>query len=381
MVPDGEITAQPGRGDPMNRCKICVMPDTRPDTPFTSNGVCSACISHGVRDGIDWTARRRELEALLETGKNGTGYDCVVASSGGKDSHFIALTLLQLGARPLIVTATTCHLTGLGRANIDNLARYATTIEVTANRQTRAKLNLAGLNLVGDISWPEHASIFTVPFRIAGSLGIPLIFYGECPQEAYGGPAGTETAKRMDGRWVSEFGGFLGLRATDLVGESGLDKRDLEDYRLPRPEIMDRTSAYFLGQFIRWDSHENAAKACAFGFKFARPSRANLWAWENLDNAQTGLHDHMMYRKYGYGRLCAQASVDIRFGRITRGLALHSVLRLDGLFPDVYAGVPIEDVIAPLGLTMDELDKIMNNFTNWDLFRGVYWRRPLLKGE
>ena len=33
-----------------------------------------------------------------------------------------------------MVTATTCHPTEIGRANISNLARYATTIEVTANR-------------------------------------------------------------------------------------------------------------------------------------------------------------------------------------------------------------------------------------------------------
>jgi len=36
-------------------------------------------------------------------------------------------------------------------------------------------------------------------------------------------------------------------------------------------------------------------------------------------------------------------------------------------------------VIAPLGITMNELDKIMDRFTNWDLFDGVDWRRPLLK--
>jgi hypothetical protein len=40
------------------------------------------------------------------------------------------LTLIELmGAKPLVVTAVTCHLTPIGRANIDNLARYATTIE------------------------------------------------------------------------------------------------------------------------------------------------------------------------------------------------------------------------------------------------------------
>lgn len=356
------------------------MPDTRPDTPFI-DGVCSACLSFEKRKTIDWKQRASDLRALLAAHQNPNGYDCIVASSGGKDSHYIAITIIELGYRPLVVTATTCHLTDLGRANIDNLARIATTIEVTPNRTVRAKLNRIGLELVGDISWPEHASIFTTPFRIAGQLGIPLLFYGECPQEAYGGPPGTDTQQRMDGRWVSEFGGFLGLRATDLVGEQGITKRDLEDYRLPKPEIMDKVEAYFLGQFIPWDSHHNAAKALAYGLKFARPSRANWWQAENLDNAQTGLHDHMMYRKYGYGRLCAQVSVDVRYGILKRQDAMRLVTARDGVFPLVYAGVPMTDILARLDLQWTDLDAIMDRFTNWDLFDGVEDRRPILKGE
>ena len=74
-----------------------------------------------------------------------------------------------LGAEVTVVTARTCHLTEIGRQNIDNLARYARTIEVTPNMTVRAKLNRLGLELVGDISWPEHAAIFSTPFSVAAS--------------------------------------------------------------------------------------------------------------------------------------------------------------------------------------------------------------------
>lgn len=363
----------------MTRCRTCVMPDTRPDTPFI-DGECSACVSYRRRADIDWVGRKRELVDLIESKRNPVaGFDCIVPSSGGKDSHWQTITLLELGFRPLVVTATTCHLTEIGRANIDNLARYATTIEVTGNRTTRAKLNRLGLELVGDISWPEHASIFTVPFRIAGQLGIPLVFYGECPQEAYGGPEGTETAKRMDGRWVTEFGGFLGLRATDLVSEQGITKQDLDHYRLPKPELMDCVEAYFLGQFLEWDSHRNALVAERSGMRLMHPSPANWWSGENLDNAQTGLHDHLMFRKYGYGRACAQVSVDIRMGRLGRDEGLQIVRERDGLFPYIYAGVPVNDVLAPLGLSIADLDPILHRFTNRALFTGEEDRRPILK--
>ena len=148
-----------------------------------------------------------------------------VTMYGGKDSTYQALTLLDLGADVTVVTATTCHLTEIGRANIENLARYAKTIQVTPNRTVRAKLNRMGFVLVGDVSWPEHVAIFTTPFRIASVLGISLIFYGESPQNQYGGPIGTEEANKLTRRWRSEFGGFLGLRPSDLVGQEGITER------------------------------------------------------------------------------------------------------------------------------------------------------------
>jgi hypothetical protein len=142
----------------------------------------------------------------------------LVPSSGGKDSTYQVLTLLELGADVTVVTARTCHLTAIGRANIDNLARYARTIEVVPNMTVRAKLNRLGLELVGDISWPEHAAIFSTPFRVAVETGHTLLMYGENPQDQYGGPLGTEEARTMTRRWVTEFGGFLGLRPSDFVG-------------------------------------------------------------------------------------------------------------------------------------------------------------------
>ncbi|CAB4223484.1 hypothetical protein UFOVP1670_74, partial [uncultured Caudovirales phage] len=117
----------------MNRCKLCVIPDTRPDTQFT-DGVCSACISSARRPQIDWEARKKELIALLDRHHG----ECIVPSSGGKDSTAQVLMLQELGARVTVVTATTCHLTTIGRKNIDNLARYATTIEVSPNKTVRA---------------------------------------------------------------------------------------------------------------------------------------------------------------------------------------------------------------------------------------------------
>jgi N-acetyl sugar amidotransferase len=348
----------------MKRCARCLYPDTKPDLHFSEDGVCSACRAYEKRATIDWPARQRDLEAILETGRNGSGYDCIVPSSGGKDSHYQVLKLIALGARPLVVTATTCHLTPVGRANIDNLARHATTIEVTANRTVRAKLNRLGLQMVGDISWPEHVAIHRVPFRIACDLGIPLVFYGECANEAYGGPPGTEETREMTQRWVSEFGGFLGLRPADMIGMDDITEADMLDYAAPDPGAVARLGmrAYFLGQFFEWDSRRNADIAAVAGMTQTLPSRANWLIGENEDNAQTGLHDHFAFLKFGFGRACAQVSMDIRAGRLTREEGLAIVEERDGLFPEVYAGVPVEAMLERIGMTRADLDAVIARF-------------------
>jgi N-acetyl sugar amidotransferase len=331
------------------------MPDTRPDTHF-EDGICSACRSYARRPEIDWDARMEDLTRLLDRHDGRV----IVPSSGGKDSTWQVLTLLELGADVTVVTARTCHLTDIGRRNIDNLARYARTVEVVPNMTVRAKLNRLGLELVGDCSWPEHIAIHRVPFRVACDLKIPLIMYGENPLNQYGSPPGLEDAQRMTQAWVAEYGGFLGLRPQDLAGMEGLTERDMQDYLAPDDAELERlgVAAYFLGQFLPWDSHKNAEAAGAHGFEtFGEPpGPANWWIAENLDNSQTGLRDYIMWLKYGYSRGTAQASVDVRSGRLTRDEAMAVAQRCEGAFPEVYAGVTFEEVIGRMGMTRDQFE-------------------------
>jgi hypothetical protein len=225
---------------------------------------------------------------------------------------------------------------------------------------------------------------------MANYLETPLIFYGENPQNQYGGPPGTDEALTMTRRWVTEFGGFLGLRPSDLEAQAGLD---LADYKMPGKWAVASCGvngplgtmtlgmeAHFLGQYLPWDSHENAALAKQFGFETMVPCAANAWSHENLDNAQTGLHDHMMYRKYGYGRGCSQLAVDVRTGRVTREYALQFIEHNDGIFPFFYMGVHISYVLDRIGMTFEDLEPLLERFTNHDLFTdNDRDYRPILK--
>ena len=93
-------------------CTRCVMPDTKPDLRFDEEGVCNACRSFENRAVVDWSARAEELRTILERFRSpdASNWDCLIPVSGGKDSTYQVIRMLQLGMNPLCVTATTCDL-------------------------------------------------------------------------------------------------------------------------------------------------------------------------------------------------------------------------------------------------------------------------------
>ncbi|MFM6157880.1 MAG: N-acetyl sugar amidotransferase, partial [Sphaerospermopsis kisseleviana] len=227
----------------LSYCKRCVMPSTKPDLFLDEEGICNACRSYERRKKVDWEARYQELIMLLDKYRchDGSNWDCIVPVSGGKDSTYQVVRMLQLGLNPLCVTSTTCDLSSIGRQNIENLKRLGVDyIEVTPNPLIRAKLNRIGLTQVGDISWPEHVGIFTIPVRAAVQFNVPLIVWGENPQNEYGGPAAASENNVLTRRWLEEFGGLLGMRVSDLIGQEGIEAKHLIHYTYPTDEELAR---------------------------------------------------------------------------------------------------------------------------------------------
>lgn len=354
-------------------CTRCVMPDTKPDLRLDDEGVCNACRSYERRAQVDWDARRAELMTLLERYRGRGDWDCVVPVSGGKDSTYQVVRMLQLGLRPLCVTSTTCDLSDLGRKNIENLKRLGVDhVEFSPNPRVRAKLNRIGLTQVGDISWPEHVGIFTIPVRAAVQFGVPLLIWGENSQNEYGGPAAAAENNILNRRWLEEFGGLLGLRVSDLVGMEGIEARDLVLYTYPTDEDLARVgvTGLFLGHYLPWDGLSNALIAQAHGFTtFDRTVEGSCVNYENLDNHQTGIHDYFKFLKFGFGRATDLACLHVRRGRMTRQDALDCVRRLDGVFPWTYLDKPLADILAPLDMSVDEFTRICDKFTNKRIFK------------
>lgn len=355
-------------------CTRCVMPHTKPDLHIDEEGVCNACRSYEKRKEVDWDRRKSELTVLLEKyRRHGSHWDCIVPVSGGKDSTYQVIRMLQLGLNPLCVTSTTCDLSEIGRKNIENIKHLGVDyVEFSPNPIVRAKLNRIGLTEVGDISWPEHVGIFTIPVRAAVQFNVPLIVWGENSQNEYGGPAAATENNTLTRRWLEEFGGLLGLRVSDLSETYGIESRHLLPYQYPSDAELQNVgvTGLFLGHYLPWDGLSNALIAQANGFvTFDQPVEGSMVNYENLDNHQTGIHDYFKFLKFGFSRATDISCLHVRRDRITRQDALEIVKARDGKFPWTYLGKPLKDILDPLGMTVVEFIKVCDRFTNKKIFK------------
>jgi N-acetyl sugar amidotransferase len=350
------------------------MPSTKPDIQFNIDGICNACSNYLNRSTIDWSKRKDDLFKILERykSKDGSNWDCIIPVSGGKDSTYQVLKILEFGYNPLCVTSSTCDLSDVGRKNIENIKKFGVDyIEISPNKKVRRRMNKIGLERVGDIAWPEHLGIFTIPVRAAVQFNVPLIVWGENSQNEYGGPAASLNNKFLDRRWLEEFGGLLGLRVTDLIENEGFSQSELINYTYPSDNDIKSVgvTGIFLGYFLPWDGLSNALIAQANGFQtYNKIVEGSMVNYENLDNCQHGIHDYFKFLKFGFGRATDIACLHIRRGRLSRNEALGIVRQHEGRFPSRYLNKSLEEIISPLGLSVEDFKQICDRFTNKKIF-------------
>ena len=367
-------------------CINCLLPETKPDLSFDSKGVCSACTAFTNRKNIDWESRKKEFFKIIDRFKhnNPRGWDCIVPVSGGKDSTAQVLKMLELGLNPLAVNSRTCDLSILGKENLENIMNLGVDcIEFSPKQNIRKKLNKFCLERVGDISWPEHLGIFTIPVKAAVMFDVPLIIWGENSQNEYGGPASSQLNSTLDRSWLEEFGGLLGLRVSDLVDSGEFEEKDLNLYFYPSQEELNRVgvTGLFLGHYFPWDGLSNVLISKSHGFKtFSSIVEGSFVDYENLDNHQHGIHDYFKFLKFGFGRATDIASIHIRRGLISRDLALEAVKSLEGKYPWTYLGKNLIDILENIGLTITEFDLICDSYTNKSIFK-LDQNKSLLKDE
>src|SRR3990167_9742527 len=103
------------------RCTTCLNMSTRPRISFDEFGRCNACQWVEEKKSLDWNSRQVELQALLESVKSKSTFNCVVPVSGGKDGSYVAHQLKhKYGVNPLCVTVRPPLEIDLGSKNLKN---------------------------------------------------------------------------------------------------------------------------------------------------------------------------------------------------------------------------------------------------------------------
>lgn len=357
-------------------CNRCVFPETKPDLSFNEEGICSACIAAEEKDkGIDWHQRAKEFKDIVSFYKKPEGvigYDCLIPVSGGKDSTYQAYFMKYVhGLNPLCVCFETTMITEIGQRNLDNISKMGIDlIHFKKNYEVYKKMVVESFIRVGDEMWPNHIGIFTIPVMFAVKMNIPLIIWGENPQQEYGGPNLDSVKNRiLNRKWLEEFGGLLGNRIQDMIGVRGITKKELTPYFYPSDEEIERVgvTGIFLGHYFFWDARKQLeiVKKHGFSVKEDGPLEGTYTNYENLDEKLVGLHDYLKYVKYGFGRATDHACIDIRNKRMTREEAVNIVKMHDGKYPHN----AVSSFVEYSGLSKEEIDNIIDSYTNPVLFK------------
>ena len=360
----------------MRYCNRCVMPDTRPGIRFDENGVCFPCLNAERRKSIDWDKRLDELKALCDKyrGSNGDYYDCVIAVSGGKDSHYQVYMMKEvMNMNPLLLSVDNFSWTKTGRDNFFNIrdAFRRDCISLNLSPDTARRLYRKSFEKFGSPNWYWDKAVYVYPIRMAINMGIPLIIYGENIDYEYGGSQTEETPSAL-GQINNNVAGSYDWSV--WLEDGDITRKDLNSCVYPsEEEIMKaKLEPVYLSYFVNWNGYNNFKIARKYGFKSLNDTgewnrEGYIEDYDQIDAIGYLVHPWLKYPKYGHARATDVSCYWVRNGRITRDEAVKLVAEHDNKL-DRRA---LEDFLSFTGYTEDEFWEIVEKFYNPEIFKKV----------
>lgn len=364
----------------MMYCKKCVMPDTRPGIRFDKEGICQACRAEEQKNKTDWNQRLLELEKLCDKYRNGDSYNCIIAVSGGKDSHFQTYIMKELmGMNPLLVTVEdNFPMTEAGCHNIKNISEEfgCDIISLRPNIKVQKKLMRKTFEKYGKPTWYIDRLIYTYPVHIALNLRIPLLVYGENINYEYGGEQRIETYSARD---QIRNGVASDIPWHELLAED-ITMKDLALCVYPQQSALENVDLepIYLSYFVRWNSYSNYLFAKQRGFRDLTHEwrrEHHVEDFDQIDSRGYLVHSWMKYPKFGHASATDYASKFIRYGLITREQGIELVKKHDHKLDQL----AIKDFCDFLGYSIAEFWKVVDSFYNRDLFEKDRYNQWVLK--
>jgi N-acetyl sugar amidotransferase len=310
----------------MHYCKKCVTPSTRPRITFDKRGICNACNWHNQKKLINWNARWNELENICDQFRKTNGeWDCIIPCSGGKDSSTIAYRFKhELGMNPLTVTFAHPFSTHLGWVNWNNFVQTGFDNVLITPDIEKYKLYAKDYFIrFGMPKQPFVVGISTAIIKLAKRFGIKLICFAEQGELEYGGK--TEFIKKFNRSFL-----------TNIYYEGQKDSSKYGPWwEVPTDEDLEDLYVTWMSNFWNWDPEKNAIfakKHCGMEMLVG----GNIGTFTNYSQNEDmlqDLHCFLMFCKYGFGRCTSDASIEIRWDRLSRESAVDIVNRIDGQYP------------------------------------------------
>lgn len=351
----------------MKHCARCGLPETYETIEFDGEGVCNICRQQEYKQAkIDWPARQKMFETLIEEHRGKYDYDCIVPFSGGKDSTFTLYHLVkEYKLKPLVVqfnhgfmrpTLLTNNERTFKRLGVD-------VISFTPNWKVVKRLMREALIRKGDFCWHCHTGIFSYPMHIALKFNVPLVLWGEPSSEYtayydYKDDVVEEVDETRFNRFVN-----LGITAEDMRGmidkDFELDTRDLIPYTYPSLRDLKRLRyrSVCLGSYIPWDVKTQSKLIMdELGWQGdeVEGMPPGLYNYEKIECAMQGVRDYLKFVKRGYSRVTQMTALDIRNGRLGKEEADRLIDQWEGKKPP-----SLEIFLEFMNMSEDEFNEIV----------------------
>ena len=362
----------------MRYCKKCVMPDTRPGIYFDEEGVCAACRAAERKKEIDWDKRKQQLGELCDKyRRKDRYYDCIIAVSGGKDSHFQIYIMKEvMKMNPLLVNVDNFSWTKTGRHNFYNMSEAfgCDIISLVLNRKVARKMIRKALEELGSPNWYWDRAVYVFPIRMAINMRTPLVVYGENVSYEYGGLQRKETYSAKDQIHNDV------VREVDFTQwlDKDITMKDLNPIIYPTEKEIEQAKLepIYLSYFVPWSGYQNYQLAKKYGFKSLNDTgeweRKGLIDYDQIDDFACLVHSRFKYYKYGHATVTDVACYLIREGRMTREQGIKLVKEHDHKLDPR----SLQSFLEFTGYSEKEFWEIAERFRNKNIWekKGNEWR-------
>ena len=342
-------------------CKRCLQPNTRPNSLFTSEGICPACDYFAKLKLVDWRERYEIFQDLISEYRvksRRSYFDCIIGVSGGKDSTRQALWVRdKLGLKPLLACLSypPQQVSERGVNNISNLIQLGFDVVISSPAPgTWQRLMRASFNKFTNWARSTELALFSSVPQLAINYGIPLILWGENPGLQLG-DLKTLGRTGYDGNNLRYMNTLSGA-ALDWITEVGFELKDLIPYQYPAPEDFDKhgLQIVYLGWFLGdWSLVNNGMYSAVAGLEIREDTVANtgdLYGVTSLDEDWVTLNQMIKYYKFGFGRVTDYVNEEIRLGKMTRDEGIDLVEQYDDACNSAY----IESFSYYIGISVDQ---------------------------